>query len=88
MTVHRREDGVIVLAGVCAVEDAESLLQLLQVTPGAVCDWTRCNQLHTAVVQALLMAGASMTGPCGDAWIEQWMEPEIARQRADSAGQP
>ena len=88
MTVHRREDGVIVLEGLCAVEDAEPLLQLLQVTPGVVCDWTRCHQLHTAVVQVLLTAGASLTGPCGDAWIEQWMEPEIARWRANSAGQP
>ena len=81
MSVRRREDGVIVLEGACPVEDAEPLLQLLQDTPGSACDWTGCNQLHTAVAQVLLMAGPSMSGPCGDPWFEQWMAPVLAGRR-------
>jgi len=85
MSVRRREDGVIVLEGACPVEDAEPLLQLLQDTPRSACDWTSCNQLHTAVVQVLLMAGPVMAGPCGDPWIEQWMSPPIASRRGSGA---
>ena len=81
MSVRRREDGVIVLEGSCPVDDAEPLLQLLQASPAAACDWTRCDQLHTAVVQVLLVAGPRMTGPCGDAWIEQWFGPAIANRQ-------
>jgi len=88
MSLRLREDGVILLEGSCPVEEAEPLLQLLQASPGAACDWTGCDQLHTAVVQVLLMAGPVMTGPCGDAWIEQWIGPEIANRRgAHSARQ-
>ena len=36
MTIRRSDDGYRVLDGVCAVEDAESLLQMLQATPA--CD--------------------------------------------------
>ena len=86
MSVRRREDGVIVLEGACPVEDAEPLLQLLQDEPRSVCDWTGCNQLHTAVVQVLLMIRPPMSGPCGDPWFEQWMAPLIANR--PQTGQP
>ena len=39
MTVRRGDDGVIVLEGVCPVEDAEPLLQMLQAMPAAKVDW-------------------------------------------------
>ena len=40
MTVRRSDNGTIVLDGICPVEDAEPLLQLLQATPTAGIDWT------------------------------------------------
>ena len=49
--------GTVILDGVCAVEDAEPLLQMLQATPAAVVDWTRCRQLHTAVLQVIMASG-------------------------------
>ena len=90
MSVRQREDHVIVLEGSCPVEDAEPLLQLLQRTPGAACDWTGCDQLHTSVVQILLTVAPVMAGPCREPWIEQWIGPAIAKRRlgADFTGQP
>ena len=40
MTVRRSDNGTIVLDGVCPVEDAEPLLQMLQTMPTAEVDWT------------------------------------------------
>jgi hypothetical protein len=73
MSVHRDDSGAIVLDGVCPVEDAEPLLRMLQTTPAAGLDWTRCSQLHTAVLQVILAAGMVPAGPCGDAWVGQWI---------------
>jgi len=77
MTVRRDTDGKIVLDGRCPVEDAEPLFQLLQATPEAPCDWTGCSHLHTAVVQVILVARPALAGPCGDAWIETWIAPQL-----------
>jgi hypothetical protein len=77
VTVRRESNGSIALVGACPVEDAEPLLQLLQATPGAPCDWTRCSHLHTAVVQVIMAARPAMVGPCGDAWIAQWVSPQL-----------
>ena len=63
MTVRRSDTGIVILDGVCAVEDAEPLLQMLQATPAAVVDWTPCRQLHTAVVQVILASGIAPIGP-------------------------
>jgi len=77
MTVGRNHAGDVILEGLCAVEDAEPLLQALQATPEAVVDWTRCEQLHTAVFQVILASGIAPTGPCGDAWAAQWLAPKL-----------
>jgi hypothetical protein len=74
VSVRRDDTGTIVLEGPCPVEDAEPLLQLLQATPAARCDWTRSSHLHTAIVQVVLAVRPVLTGPCGDPWIEQWIE--------------
>ena len=73
MSVGRRNDGTIVLEGVCPVEDAESLLQMLQATPGALLDWTRSNHLHTAVLQVILATRPTLIGRCGDPWVAEWV---------------
>ena len=77
MTVRRAADGKIVLDGRCPVEDAEPLCQLLQATPDALCDWTRCSQLHTAVIQVIMAARPPLAGPCGDPWIEEWVVRQL-----------
>ena len=82
MTVHREDNGAIVLDGACPVEDAEPLLQLLQTMPAAEVDWRRCRQLHTAVLQLVLASGRAPIGPCGDAWVEQWLGPKLSRNEA------
>jgi hypothetical protein len=73
VSVRRDGDGTILLEGVCPVEDAESLLQLLQATPGAGLDWTRSNHLHTAVVQVILATRPALVGRCGDPWVAEWV---------------
>ena len=78
MSVGRGDNGVIVLEGRCAVEEAEPLLQMLQATPAAPCDWTRCSHLHTAVVQVILAARPALIGPCRAPYVEQWIAPRIA----------
>ena len=78
MTVGRADNGTLVLDGACPVEDAETLLQLLQVTPAAAIDWTQCRQLHTAVFQVALASGKVPVGPCGDAWVAQWLAPKLS----------
>jgi hypothetical protein len=73
MSVARSDDGTIVLAGNCGVEEAEPLLQMLVETPDVALDWRLCSHLHTAVVQGVLAAKPRLTGPCGDAWVEAWL---------------
>jgi hypothetical protein len=82
VTVRREANGSIVLEGNCPVEDAEPLLQLLHATPAAPCDWTRCNKLHTAVVQVVLAARPMLVGPCGNPWVQRWVAPHfLAKDR-------
>jgi hypothetical protein len=80
LTVRREADGIIVLEGACPVEDAEPLLQLLQATTEAKCDWSKCTLLHSAVIQVLLAARPALIGPCGDPWIERWLQASLLRQ--------
>jgi hypothetical protein len=73
MSVRRHDDGTIVLDGSCPVEDAEPLLRLLQAAPEAPVDWTRCGQLHTAILQVIMVARPVLVGRCGDLWVQQWI---------------
>ena len=77
MTVRRGDNGAFVLEGDCPVEDAEPLLQMLQNMPTAGIDWTQCRQLHTAVLQVILASGTAPIGPCGDAWVAEWLAPKL-----------
>lgn len=78
MSVRRGNDGTILLEGVCPVEDAEPLWQLLQATPGAPLDWTRSSHLHTAVLQVVLVARPTLVGRCGDLWVAEWVNAKPA----------
>jgi hypothetical protein len=79
LTVRRSDNGTIVLEGICPVEDAEPLLQLLQIAPGAAVNWTQCRQLHTAVLQIILASGMSPTGQCGDPWVADFWAPKLSQ---------
>jgi hypothetical protein len=81
MTIRRSDTGIVILDGVCSVEDAEPLLAMLQAIPAAVIDWTACRQLHTAVVQVIMASGIAPIGPCGDGWVAQWVAPELLQKR-------
>jgi hypothetical protein len=76
VSVRRHDDGTILLEGDCAVEDAESLLRLLQATPAGPVDWTRSQGLHTAVLQVILAARPTLRGRCGDLWVAEWINAE------------
>jgi hypothetical protein len=52
----KSQEGRIVLEGRCRIEDAETLLQALQHSPGSIVD------MHTAVVQVLLAAHRPIRG--------------------------
>lgn len=73
MTIRRDPAGSIALEGDCGAEDAETLLQMLLETPKVPVDWTRCGELHTAVVQVLFAAKPRFSGPCGDTWLRPWL---------------
>jgi hypothetical protein len=83
VTVARSDAGAVVLSGVCAVEDAELLLQMLQATPAAAVDWTQCRQLHTAVFQVIFGSGIAPIGPCGDAWVARWLASKLPYKAAE-----
>ena len=73
MTVRRAGD-TIFLEGVCAVEDAEILLQHLQAGADLI-DWCGCTHLHAACFQMVLVARLPMRGPAANPEIERWLAP-------------
>jgi len=83
MTVRRSDDGTLVLEGVCPVEEAEPLLQMLQAMPAAAVDWTDCRQLHTAVLQVILASCKVPIGPCADPWVAEWVAPKLLQTGPD-----
>jgi hypothetical protein len=72
MTVRVDNEGVIILAGDCPVEDAETLLEHLQGGRDAPVDWSGCTALHTAVLQVLMAAKPKLLGECGDEFVRTW----------------
>lgn len=78
MSVRRLDASCIALEGPCPVDDAEPLLQFLQATPAARCDWAKCGHLHSAVIQVILAARPVLVGPCGDPWVEAWIAKAVA----------
>jgi hypothetical protein len=76
MTIRLAGDAVL-LEDVCAVEDAEILLQHLQA--GAVCiDWSGCVHLHAACLQVLLVSGLPVRGTPESPALARWVVPMIA----------
>lgn len=83
MTVGRQDPGTVVLEGSCGVEDAEPLLQMLMEPTVPAVDWRSCRSLHTAVFQVIFNIRPRLIGPCGDAWVETWLAPQVGRTVAE-----
>ncbi|GGD08790.1 hypothetical protein [Aureimonas glaciei] len=81
MTI-RLEDPVIHLEGSCHVEEAETLLTLLQAKNERILDLSACDHLHAALVQVILALRPPVRDSCSDAFLRRWVLPGLLR--ADS----
>jgi hypothetical protein len=69
-------DGNIVrLHGDCPVEDAETVMRLLQSAVDPVVSLAEVRVLHTAVLQVLLALRPKLVGPVRDPFISRWLAP-------------
>jgi hypothetical protein len=73
MTI-RRVDDAILLVDVCAVEDAEILMQEIQ-AGATTLDWSGCTHLHTACLQVILAAGLPLGGTPANPALSRWITP-------------
>jgi hypothetical protein len=79
MTVRMIDQGVIELTGRCGADEAEVLQHQLLAAPGAVVEWTRCEHLHSAVIQVLLAAGRLMQGTPNTVFLADFIAPILTR---------
>lgn len=79
MTVTLSPQGIVEIAGVCPVEDAEVLLQCLLSEPHARVDWSACESAHSAVIQVLLVARASPRGSPKNQFLTDHVGPLLVR---------
>ncbi|RAK57547.1 hypothetical protein [Phenylobacterium deserti] len=80
MTV--RLDGEIVrLEGPCRVEEAETLVALLQAGERGV-DLSRCQSVHGAVVQVLVAFAPRLVGEPDDQFLRDLLLPALRGQTA------
>lgn len=78
MTVTMRQ-GTIALVGDCGVEEAETLLSLLQGSDGATVDLTAAGRIHTALWQVLFALRPTLVGAPADPFSRDWLVPALAR---------
>ena len=72
---------VIVLSGDCGVEEAETLLNLIQSHPDLAVDISGAGSVHTALWQILLALSPVLVGEPPDPFVRQWIIPAIARRQ-------
>lgn len=75
MTVMATADGTIELSGHCGVEDAEVLQRHLLAAPRSAVEWRACEQLHSAVIQVLLVAKPRIRGLPPNAFLGAHVAP-------------
>lgn len=73
------QQGTIALIGDCGVEEAETLLSLLQGNAGAAVDLAAAGRIHTALWQVLLALRPVLVGAPADPFSRQWLVPALAR---------
>jgi hypothetical protein len=78
MTI-RLEGSVIHLEGYCHVEEAETLLTLLQAENARILDLAACDHLHAALVQVILALRPPVRNGCSDAFLRRWILPDLLR---------
>ena len=71
-------DGRIALDGACGLQDAETLLSLLQERPGSCVDVGRTTHLHAAVWQVILAMQPPVEGRAPDPFVRRWLLQESA----------
>jgi hypothetical protein len=81
MTV-RIENGLIRLEGRCRIEEAETLLGLLLEDGERQVDLSKCDALHSAVVQILMAASPSISRPPVDPFLCTHIMPLLLSERS------
>lgn len=76
MSVHL-EGGTIVMSGACGVEEAETLVHLIEGNPYATVDVSRAGPVHTALWQVLLALTPPLSGEPADAFLRDWIMPAL-----------
>ena len=80
----RMDEGVVRLEGRCGVEEAETLVGLLQGGASSV-DISQCRHLHSAVAQALLAFRAPLVGKSPTPFLQDFVIPAMEVARSDTA---
>lgn len=73
----RRDEDCVYLTGICGVEEAETLRELIQAGARRI-DWTGCARLHTSCLQVLLAASLPVCGTPELAGLTQFIAPLLA----------
>ena len=66
-------DHTAILVGVITIEDTEPLTAWLRCTASPQVDLGGCTDLHTAALQALMVAKVKLTSPPADMFLEQFV---------------
>jgi len=68
------------IVGICTVEDAEPVLEWLVKFPGGIVDLTECENLHTSVLQALLIGRARISKTPLNFELSEWIKAALPTQ--------
>ncbi len=71
------DNGMIRLEGDCPVEEAETLVGLLQGAAASSVDFSQCRHLHSALVQALLAFRVRIVGESQTPFIRDFVTPAL-----------
>ncbi len=82
----RREGDILWLEGDCGVEDAEGLASALEGEVLRV-NLSKCRQIHSAVVQALLSFRPVLEGTPDNDFLTRFVLPSLLGPDAPEAGQ-
>jgi hypothetical protein len=75
ITLH---EGVAHLEGLCPIEDAEALLDMLRQAEMPPVDLSQCEHLHMAVLQTLLALRPPIAAPPSDPLLARLVGPAVA----------
>ncbi len=81
MSVHLAE-GAIRIEGDGRVEDAETLLRLLQENSSAPIEIKDCGRLHMAVVQVMMASRRPVSGVASNAFVREQVTPLLSSTTA------